>query len=241
MASEQIECASHGKAWACFACAHLVKKPAQPWFSNLALPDNPYPDAWCQECETVRLESDGWENVADPQIKLICSQCYIAKRAKSANSLKGKAKKDWQALIELACSETSSKQEKLIERFDLSRHERWDYDQATGLLVFSNDGIPAVEAKFQIIGSISKEQGTWQWAWSNPNWVKKTVTKSRTVADFGFERGYPMLTVPRFDADEHDGWHLAMLAVHVMRAKGIYRIPGDNVLLFLAITQIKRV
>jgi hypothetical protein len=239
--AETIQCASHGEAHGCFVCSHLLKRPEQHWFSNLALPDNRHPDAWCRKCEDIRQAKDGWENVEDPPIKLICNHCYSDKRSKSVDSLKGVALKQWQQLVQEACEELSSKQEKLVAKYCLSHHERWDYDQTTGLLTFSNDGKLAVEAEFQIIGSVSKELKTWQWAWSNPNWVQAVTKKVQKVADFGFEHGYPMLTVPVFDADEHDGWHLAMLATQLMKAKGIYRIPGEHTFLFLAITKIRSV
>ena len=50
--------------------------------------------------------------------------------------------------------------EKLNKQFKLGKYDRWDADQDTGKLVFSDKGKPKVIASFQIAGSYSTYSNT---------------------------------------------------------------------------------
>lgn len=40
--------------------------------------DDPFPDAWCDNCEIIRAAHDGWDEESEKlaEIKMICSGCY---------------------------------------------------------------------------------------------------------------------------------------------------------------------
>lgn len=67
---------------------------------------------------------------------------------------------EWDALVKESYDFLYKQQDILEEDYLLSKHKRWDYDQDTGDLVFSNDGVPAVIAEFQFVGSISTTSET---------------------------------------------------------------------------------
>ncbi len=82
----KIHCDKHGEQQATFVCQHVVQtlvdgRPRGFWTSDN--PDNPRPDAWCDDCE-VRVQRDGeWndENEALAGVTLLCGACYDQARA----------------------------------------------------------------------------------------------------------------------------------------------------------------
>ncbi|MGF1761644.1 hypothetical protein L4D76_27835 [Photobacterium sagamiensis] len=73
----------------------------------------------------------------------------------------------WEDFVSEAHNALTEKQNKLMVDFKLGEHERFDWDQENGTLVFSNDGKVAVIAKVQFVGSISTKSNTWLWSWAN--------------------------------------------------------------------------
>jgi len=132
-----------------------------------------------------------------------------------------------------------SKQDLLESQFSLSKHTRWDYDQATGLLTFSNDGIPAVISNIEIVGSVSTVTDTWLWSWANFHFLPNVRTQIVAVRDFGEKEDFPQLTIPKWHADEVDGWEMSAIATHVLDAKGVYRVPTGKGFLFMAMTNVR--
>ncbi|MGA9070589.1 MAG: DUF2199 domain-containing protein [Terracidiphilus sp.] len=84
--SERIQCTTHGKSEAAYICAHLVGETVALGF-NCNEPDdeNPFPDAWCDNCEIIRAAHDGWNEDSEKltKIELICSGCYERARIRN--------------------------------------------------------------------------------------------------------------------------------------------------------------
>lgn len=85
-----ISCKIHGKQPITYICQHLAKslRSGQRVGFNLAYePDNPRPDAWCDECEKVVMEAGGeWDDASEEfaGITIVCAACY--ERAKHINT-----------------------------------------------------------------------------------------------------------------------------------------------------------
>ena len=92
-----------------------------------------------------------------------------------------------------------------------------------------------MRASIQFIGSFSPASRTWLWAWANFSVDAKNRELVTKVRDLGEERDFPRLTTAKWNANEHDGWHMAAIAAVVMGAQGIYRAPSDTGPTFLAI------
>ena len=67
---------------ATFVCQHILETlkdgvPRGFWWST-ENPDNPRPDAWCNECEIMVNTAGEWndETEAFAGVKLICGVCY---------------------------------------------------------------------------------------------------------------------------------------------------------------------
>jgi hypothetical protein len=145
----------------------------------------------------------------------------------------------WEDLVEAAYDYTKAQQKKLDAEFDFSKHERWDLDQDAGELVFSNQGKPAVVAKIQFVGSVSKSSRTWLWSWANTS-IEPALSKSMgVVREYGRKHGHRKLTDRRWTADETDGWEMTAIANYLIKGKGVYRPPFDTGFSYVVITDIR--
>ncbi len=232
-----VNCDTHGESGGAFICQHLVNDSEKLGFYlgyDPERPDSLHPDAWCGECEVVLNREGEWNDVATAfaDIKIVCGKCYENIRDKN-----------WLEDAEIVntlladCREyLEKKQPKLVEQFKLDVHERWDWDQTTGKLIFSHDGEPQVVASVQFAGSFSTETNTWMWAWANESLDDNIKSGSKVVRDIGQQRGYRKLAAGHWPADVVDAWEMtAVLAKHI-DAIGFYRTPSDNGFLYMAIT-----
>lgn len=109
-------------------------------------------------------------------------------------------------LVTRAHDYLTARQEALRREFRFDTWPRWDWDQDTGQLVFSEAGVAKVVADIQFVGSVSTETSTWLWAWANQHLVPAMARDVREVRQFGEAHGIAQLTTPKWPGDEIDGW-----------------------------------
>jgi len=84
--ADKIECGTHGECFKTFVCTHLLGESAGLGF-NRNEPDegNPFPDAWCDDCEIIRAAHNGWNDESQKlsKISLLCSGCYERARIRN--------------------------------------------------------------------------------------------------------------------------------------------------------------
>jgi hypothetical protein len=83
-----VQCDLHGETPQTFVCTHLKDESYGLGFNREEPSDaNPYPDAWCDACEVVRLENNGWDNTPDELFKivLLCAECYERSRIRNTH------------------------------------------------------------------------------------------------------------------------------------------------------------
>ena len=77
-----MECPRHGLRKPAFVCHHLQYGVGLGFVEVAAEdidPDFPFKNAWCEQCERVRLEQDGeWNDVSEGFAKpmAVCEGCY---------------------------------------------------------------------------------------------------------------------------------------------------------------------
>ena len=236
--SKTIVCSAHGDAYPTYLCEHLVANPAQRWHGSYPSQDNPWPDAWCPVCDLEYLKEGEWNDNNEPnlKIKLVCHHCYESFRSQSAGILEGADLERWNAFVSDCYDELLAKQEALESELD--DHDGWSWDQGKGELTFSNDGTPVLIAKVDFIGSLSSQSDTWLWSWANFHLHENARQRMEDVRSLGEEEGFPRLFVPKWAAEESDGWVMAAIAAHVLEARGVYCNPGDNVTSFFLISDL---
>lgn len=133
-------------------------------------------------------------------------------------------------------------QQKLEDEYSLSTYERWNVDQETGELVFSNKGATGVIAKIQFVGSVSKTSQTWLWGWANESVLPGLTERIEVVRTYGEQHHFEALTERKWTAEEADGWDMAAITNYLIKGKGVYRAPAPSGQLFsfLVITDIRR-
>jgi len=239
--SAQVICDAHGKARTTYVCSHLAADPEQRWHGDYPSDDNPWPDSWCDRCNVAFLREGEWNdrNAGEVKLSVLCHHCYERARGRSVARLTDTHLASWQSFVDDCHRELGAKQDRLKRDYSLDVHKRWDWDQERAELVFSNDGVAAVIAKVQFVGSISTKTDTWLWSWANPSLLENVWLDVKAIRDFGEKRDFPHLTVPKWPAEEADGWDMAAIATHILDAHGVYRTPGDTGFTFLVLTEVR--
>lgn len=147
----------------------------------------------------------------------------------------------WAQLVRVANEYTQVQQKKLESDYDFSHYERWDLNQETGELIFSNKGLPTVIAKFQFVGSFSEKSNTWLWSWGNSSILPTLSHKVEAIKQYGEKNDIRKLTERKWPAEQIDGWEMAAVTNYLLKAKGVYRPPFKQGATFLVITEVRKV
>src|SRR5439155_17718984 len=109
-----------------------------------------------------------------------------------------------------------------------------------GTIVFSDEGVPQVVARVQLVGSVSKKTGTWLWAWANPSIEAHLRRDLDEVKRLGERRGIWQLSTAKWEADVVDGWEMTSIAAYVLQAKAAYRMPHEHLFTFAIFDAVER-
>jgi len=240
--SEMLLCSTHGESHTAFVCQHLMENSAQPWCCDYPSEGNPWPDAWCGRCDVEFLKQGEWneKNGGIANIKLLCSSCYERHKGESVACMDTAKGKEWKRFRSECCEELTKKNEHLWERLSIDSYQRWDWNQDSAEIVFSNDGVPGVTARIAFVGSFSKASDTWLWAWANFGLDESVRTRAIAVRDYGETKGFLPLTIPKWSAKQEDGWHMAAIAARILGAEGVYCTPGDSGFTFMVLLDARK-
>lgn len=235
----RIECAAHGSSQGAFVCQHLTVGSGLG-FNQGFDPDDPdalCPDAWCDACEQCLQAEGEWNDraMAFAGIKMLCSHCY--EKLREDNWIQ-----DDEGYEDLAASGfeyLQARQSELMDEFRIDQHERWDWDQTSGKIVFSHQGVPQVDADIHFVGSVSTVSGTWMWAWANESLEESVKALSRSVRELGEELGYLRLAAAHWPATEEDGWEMTAIAAKALDASGAYRTGDDNGYTYMILKNVR--
>ena len=234
-----VSCGEHGERNACFVCCHLKEGEALGF--NLGYdpeaPDELYPAAWCDACEALLEQEGEWTDraQAEADIQLACSACYELIRARNW-------RQDDEVLVELISSSFAylqAQQERFMADYRIGSHERWDWDQHSGTLLFSQAGLPVVECRIDFVGSFSNRSDSWRWAWANDSFVEPVKARSREVRALGEELGLLPLACGQWAGDPVDGWEMTAVMARQLGAIGAYRVPSDSGFLYMTVSEAR--
>jgi hypothetical protein len=118
------------------------------------------------------------------------------------------------------------------DKYKLSTYQNWFYDQETGELTFSDNGIKKLIIKYEDVGSVSLKSNTWLWSWANETTEDIVKSQIGLVKEFGEKRQFEKLTSKQWTAEEVDGWEMTSISAYLLKAKGAYRVKTNNDSLF---------
>jgi hypothetical protein len=139
----------------------------------------------------------------------------------------------FEALIEEAQGYLRDCQAALQTEYRLWEWPRYDWNQETRQLIFSENGVAKVIAEVQFVGSISTRSDTWLWAWANDTVDLPLSSSIRAVRDYGEKHEFDHLTTKKWHAHEVDGWEMTAIAALLLKARGTYRSPKDDGFTFM--------
>jgi hypothetical protein len=242
----EVTCQRHGKTPATFVCRHLFGVACG--FHDSGAEGDPWPDAWCDRCQSI-FERDGeWNeaNMAEVKLALLCTACYEDARARNrdvpAPLVPGQLETDdatLRALVHHAHVHFEPLQAEARRRFRFDE-KRWEYDGDAGIMRFHDgEGGPIVIADAHIVGSLSLTSNTWLWVWSNEREAPHDRIGVRRLSLLGEVRGMARLAEGCWAATEVDGWAMTLLAGLLLGADALYRAPMDHLMVFMLLRNLR--
>lgn len=116
--------------------------------------------------------------------------------------------------------------------YKIGKYQDWFYDQLTGELTFSDNGIKKIIIDYEEVGSVSEVTNTFLWAWANPHLEERIKSEIIKVKDYGRKKGFEKLIKSKWTADQYDGWEMTAIASYLLQSKGAYRVPSSDKKLF---------
>jgi hypothetical protein len=132
-----------------------------------------------------------------------------------------------------ACNEEyNQKQKELHERY-LGDVERYDADLKEGVVTFRKKSGHILEFDVQVVGSMSRSDQEWEWAWNNPNVAAELSRASAEVKAVGEKYGIRYLTAGFVPVpDEVFPSHLSAIALKTSGAIGVYTAKYEDLELY---------
>lgn len=146
---------------------------------------------------------------------------------------------DWEKIVIASADYAQTTQQSLEDNYKILSYERWDVDQKTGELIFSDKGQPKLLARFQFVGSYSERDKSWLWSWGNASINPALYKRMEMMKSLGEKHQFKKLTDRNWTGELSDGWEMAAVANYLLKTKGIYRAPFDGGYVFMVITDVK--
>lgn len=157
------------------------------------------------------------------------------------NNTKDSRVGDVDAFFDECLAELEEKNTELMDNYSLAEYERWDFDQETAELVFSNQGKKGLIARVYYIGSYSPRSETWMWGWGNDSVMPYLTAPIARVREFGHEQNIEELVDRFWSATEDAGWAMSAAALRIVGGLGVYRGKDQYGESYLLIHDICRV
>jgi hypothetical protein len=87
--ADKIHCDTHGESRKAYVCQHFHGNSVGLGFNREEPTDeNPFPDAWCDDCELIRSAYRGWNDKSEKLTKIVlsCSGCYESARIRNTRT-----------------------------------------------------------------------------------------------------------------------------------------------------------
>ena len=138
---------------------------------------------------------------------------------------------DWAEWSREAVAQMQARNQDWLARFSLQGAPyRWDLESAA--LTFTRGG-DRVTADLCVIGTVSRSEGTFRWAWANDALPAVATSNLNLVRAFGETHDLPLLTTPEWPGGRAEGLEMLAAAGRIQDAAGGFvDQAGDLTLLF---------
>lgn len=214
-------------------CRHVQLDEGPGWHDSES--DELCPDAWCDACERLRLESDGWtdEASASADIRVVCAHCYHRLRGRRLRAPELEPAADEEVVEEAARAVMARRNEAMKDAFSTGRY--W-YDLDAAELEFRDaDERPVLICRVVMLGTYSESGGTWLAGWKNRGCPAASTAPSAAVTGWLEAHELDGLADPNPACSLVDAWGLAAVGAAVLDAVGLYRCPSERIHVFFAL------
>lgn len=222
----RVACPDHGATDASYLCAHLHDGPAveyQLGGSEASLV------AVCSGCD--HASGGDWSSLTAASVRAVCLHCFWQKlgRYGQVPPLNAPGDAPGRALQTMAARNRETAHELGLDRFprfgfDLDAHT-FEFRQADHSVGLGMRVIP--------IGRFEDATKTWTWAWADPSIPDRAAASARLVQGRLEQLGLDADALA--DAGLDGAWAAAALGAELLDADMLYRVPVDDVLVFLGL------
>lgn len=140
-----------------------------------------------------------------------------------------------------AIKEYNAKRALSFEKYDFDKYS-WFFDQESGVFELKDKDRKIFEADGQIIGSFLKSDGSWEWAWNNPNWKKEFTKDSLLVKDYGQKQklGYFCEGMIPIGSEEY-AQYLTAVGVKISDSESGYHGDCGNIVVYIMLKNFRSV
>jgi hypothetical protein len=145
---------------------------------------------------------------------------------------------DWSAWSQEAVRLMQERNDAWIRRYGLEgrRYQR-SLDEAQLRFTSESD---EVTCDICVIGSVSRSEGTFSWAWSNETIPSCARRGLASVRDFGETHALEFLISPQWPGSRPEGLEMAAVAGRVLDADGVWIAETGDLTLFFALSNFRR-
>lgn len=145
---------------------------------------------------------------------------------------------DWSAWSQEAVRLMQERNRKWVQSYNLEGCPyQWSLDKAQ--LVFRSDSDQVV-CDICVIGSLSRSEGTFRWAWANKAIPACAQRDLANVREFGEVHALELLTRAEWPGARPEGLEMAAVAARILDADGIWVADTGDVTLLFALSNFRR-
>jgi hypothetical protein len=238
--SKHVVCVMHGSTPVTFACRHIALGVACGFHFDDSNPSDRWPDAWCDGCEEQRDAAGAWtDELAMAVLEVVCTHCWESARARNerapslARGRNARFDDDERERFFGAASDFMKRtQDAAKARWKLGGFPRWDFNDETRTITFSDQG-PRLVADVRMVGSYATTSQTFQWSWVLYGKNDPLVDGVAELSGFGEVRGIERLATNWWECDIGEAWQMTAVAAYLLGCEAVYRAPFDDLYWFM--------
>jgi hypothetical protein len=143
--------------------------------------------------------------------------------------------KEFENFLKNCYIELQNKQKKITNALETGNYDEYRFDMENKTIQFFKNEKITLQYEFVFIGSWAEEDETWMWAWANDSLDEKLRKDSEAIKNLQNKTGFDEFIAEEVPCDDSMAFELVAAAVHELKAKGMYMIPGEDNEFYIAL------